>query len=667
MGHTYSDRYEVLSLVARGGMAEVYLARDHMLDRQVAIKVLSGEFARDPSFVERFRREARAAANLNHPNIVSVYDWGEEDSAYFIVMEYVEGVTLRDLLVRNGPLEPGRAAAIVGDIAAGLGFAHEKGVVHRDVKPGNVLITSSGTVKVTDFGIARAGVSDSLTQTGAVMGTAVYFSPEQAQGLPTDGRSDLYSLGVVLYESVTGYPPFGGDSPVSIAYKHVRETPVPPTALRPDLGPELETIILTLLAKDPDDRYHTADDLRDDLARYRTGQPLAAGPATAMVAEVPTGAWAVAAAPEPTVAVRPAAIVTQPDRPARPAAIMPAPPQRRAARTVGFVALFVLLLVIIGVLISLIASELLDDGDGTDIRTGVMPDIAGLEPQVNYETAERMLQDLDLGLQITRVDVRNTLDPGTVFGQDPPAGARIEEGDRIQLDVSLGDEVVVLQDYRGRQQNEVVQELQALGLTVVTAFEDTIEVNAGLVVGTDPPAGSSVATGDQVTVLIAQLPNVVIVPDVARQPQATAGATLQAARLRFTTQEEPSPDIAADLATRTDPPAGTELEPDSEVVLYISSGPSEIEVPNVVGQPSADAQGAITAAGLVPTVVIQDTSIQTQDGRVTNQSPGPGQRVRPGSPVTITVGRFVAATTTTPTTATPTTATPTTESPPATG
>src|SRR5687767_3458594 len=229
----WSGRYELVRRLARGGMAEVHLARDLLLDRPVALKVLYPELSRDPTFVERFRREARAAANLNHPNIVSVYDWGEEDGTYFIVMEYVEGVTLRDLLVRNGPLEPGRAAAIVGDIAAGLGFAHEKGVVHRDVKPGNVLITSSGTVKVTDFGIARAGVSESLTQTGAVMGTAVYFSPEQAQGLPTDGRSDLYSLGVVLYESVTGYPPFGGDSPVSIAYKHVRETPVPPTALRP--------------------------------------------------------------------------------------------------------------------------------------------------------------------------------------------------------------------------------------------------------------------------------------------------------------------------------------------------------------------------------------------------------------------------------------------------
>src|SRR5881394_2384922 len=231
----YNGRYELVRHIARGGMAEVYLAHDNLLDRPVALKVLFPELSVDRSFVERFRREAQAAANLNHPNIVAIYDWGQEDGTYFIVMEYVEGRVLRDLIRSEAPLDPNQAAEITAEIASALAFAHRNGVVHRDVKPGNVLLTQSGTVKVTDFGIARAGTSDGLTQTGSVMGTATYFSPEQAQGLPVDGRSDVYALGVVLYEMVTGVAPFTAESPVSVAYKHVREAPTPPSRIVHDI------------------------------------------------------------------------------------------------------------------------------------------------------------------------------------------------------------------------------------------------------------------------------------------------------------------------------------------------------------------------------------------------------------------------------------------------
>src|SRR3954470_7898312 len=264
VGQVFSNRYQIDREIARGGMAEVYLARDQLLNRPVALKCLFPEYAREPSFVERFRREAQAAANLNHPNIVAIYDWGQESGTYFIVMEYVEGRSLRDLIRSEAPVDPNDAAEITAEIAAALGFAHTSGVVHRDVKPGNVLLTRSGSVKVTDFGIARAGASDGLTQTGSVMGTATYFSPEQAQGLAVDGRSDVYSLGVVLYEMVTGQPPFVGDSPVSTAYKHVREAAVAPSKIVPSVPPELERVILTCLAKDPKDRYQSCDDLRAD-------------------------------------------------------------------------------------------------------------------------------------------------------------------------------------------------------------------------------------------------------------------------------------------------------------------------------------------------------------------------------------------------------------------
>src|SRR3954471_7980443 len=248
----YGGRYELHRKIARGGMADVYLARDSLLDRPVALKVLFPEFATDRSFVERFRREAQAAANLSHPNIVSVYDWGEEGGTYFIVMEYVEGRSLAQILRDEGPLLPDRAADIATDIAAALGFAHRNGVIHRDVKPGNVLISPLGQVKVTDFGIARAVTTqDNLTQTGTVMGTATYFSPEQARGESVDPRSDVYSLGVVLYELLTGEPPFTGDNPVSVAYKHVQEQPDRVTTRNPQVPVALEAVTMKALAKNP--------------------------------------------------------------------------------------------------------------------------------------------------------------------------------------------------------------------------------------------------------------------------------------------------------------------------------------------------------------------------------------------------------------------------------
>ena len=300
----FNGRYELHRRLGRGGMAEVFLARDQLLDRPVAIKVLFPEFATDPAFVERFRREATAAANLNHPNIVGVYDWGEAEGTYFIVMEYVDGRSLSEILRADGPLHPDRAADIGADVAAALGFAHRNGVVHRDVKPGNVLVDQSGQVKVADFGIARAitaSSDDNLTQAGTVMGTATYFSPEQARGDAVDPRSDIYSLGCVLYELVVGRPPFSGDSPVAIAYKQVHESPVPPRQINPAVPPALEAIILKCLAKNPVNRYPSAEDLRADLRRFREGnrilaEPVMAPPADARATGVLAATTVVAAA-----------------------------------------------------------------------------------------------------------------------------------------------------------------------------------------------------------------------------------------------------------------------------------------------------------------------------------------------------------------------------------
>src|SRR4051794_37112085 len=307
-GQIFTDRYELGPEIGRGGMADVFLAGDRLLDREVAVKVLSPGFANDPTFVARFRREAQSAASLNHPNIVAVYDWGEDGGNYFIVMEYVAGRTLRDVLRQYVKLPALEAARIAAEIADALSFAHRNGVVHRDIKPGNVLLTASGQVKVTDFGIARAEQSDDLTKTGSVMGTATYFSPEQAQGLDLDGRADVYALGVVLYEMLTGAPPFVADNPVSVAYKHVREEPIPPSRVDPEIPDAMDLAVLTAMAKDPALRYQSADELRADLLRFERGRPLLGGPilpATAAAAPIPFAAAGATPPPTPTPMKRP--------------------------------------------------------------------------------------------------------------------------------------------------------------------------------------------------------------------------------------------------------------------------------------------------------------------------------------------------------------------------
>jgi serine/threonine-protein kinase len=648
VGRVFSNRYEIEREVAQGGMAEVYLARDRLLDRPVALKALFPEYAREPSFVERFRREAQAAANLNHQNIVAIYDWGQEGGTYFIVMEYVEGRSLRDLIRSEGPLDPHQTADVAAEIASALGFAHRAGVVHRDVKPGNVLLTRAGAVKVTDFGIARAGASDGLTQTGSVMGTATYFSPEQAQGLPVDGRSDVYSLGVVLYEMVTGVVPFTGDSPVAVAYKHVREEVVPPTRRNPDVPADLEQIILTALAKDPDLRYQTAEDLRADLLRFRRGRPLAAAPVTAIVSELPTSATAAAgAAAYQSAATMQAPRVGGGPPPGRgPYGPPPGPPPGRGRALAAGLTVLVLVLVVVAILL---LSQLGSDGGGATVS---VPNVVGMTEDDAREALGA--RDLEVEAEYVRnIDVPD----GEVFEQDPAAGARVDEGSTVTITVSGEGETKEVPDVEGELAEDARTTLEAAGFTVEFAGEQHDEVEFGLVIRTEPAAGERATTGSTITVIVSQGPEPVDVPNVVNLPEAEANRILSDRGFGVRIITEPSDDVDAGRVIRTVPSANDRAPAGSTVEMYVSSGTEQVTVPEVRGQDLASAKAEIEAAGLSWSVV-EAPSTAGNDGRVIAQDPAPSTRTAPGTTVVLTVGVFSPPPTTTTTPAPTTTAAP---------
>ncbi|MGH9178387.1 MAG: Stk1 family PASTA domain-containing Ser/Thr kinase [Acidimicrobiales bacterium] len=551
----YSDRYEILRQVARGGMAEVYLARDQLLDRRVALKVLFPELSVDRSFVERFRREAQAAANLSHPNIVSVYDWGEEDDTYFIVMEYVDGRPLSAIIRSQGPLLADRAASIGADVAGALAFAHRNGVIHRDVKPGNVLLDVNDQVKVTDFGIARAAnTQENLTQTGAVMGTATYFSPEQAQGYGVDPRSDVYSLGVVLYEMVTGKPPFAGDNPVTIAYKHVREQPVPPRQVNPAIPAAFESIVLQAMAKDADDRYASAEELRADLVRYQQGRTVQAQPV-------------VVAPPPPADAT-----VVQPASRERATTINRAPPAAVATeplpprRTGVYVLLLFGMLAALVVLLFLLGRTLGIFGDDNTARLVTVPNVKG---QLAGQAEEILTGQ---GLVVEQQLEENEADENVVFDQEPEGDTRVERGSTVILKVSQGATAVEVPDVVGDSEEDAITVLERLGLEAEVVNEPDENVPLGRVVSQSPTAGSEAAKGSAVRLVVSGGKPKVKVPDVENKAQVAAGDDIVNAGLRVRTVQEASATVTAGNVIRTDPPPGTEADRGSTVTLFVSTG-----------------------------------------------------------------------------------------------
>ena len=620
----FNGRYELHRRLGRGGMAEVFLARDQLLDRPVAVKVLFPEFATDPAFVERFRREATAAANLNHPNIVGVFDWGEADGTYFIVMEYVDGRTLSDILRAEGPLHPDRAADVGADVAAALGFAHRNGVVHRDVKPGNVLVTQAGQVKVADFGIARAitaNADENLTQVGTVMGTATYFSPEQARGDAVDPRSDIYSLGCVLYELVIGRPPFTGDTPVAIAYQHVQESPTPPRQLKPELPTAIEAIILKCLAKNPANRYPTAEDLRADLRRFREGNSILAEPV--MVAPIDPGATSIVAA---------TAAVAAADEP-----YYDEDEDDDGRRSSGlFLAGLIVLLVVLAGMLYLLSQQFAGDGDTDDVPQVEVPKVVG----ETVEDAQRILVARGFEVKIT-TETNDDQDAGVVFDQDPRFGEKVDEGSTVTLKVSAGAETIPVPDVIGSQLEQARLLLTSQGFTVLVEEVVDEEVPIGEVVDQEPGANDEAPRGSEVKLFVSKGPAPREVPDVVGRSIADASNLLGQAGFAVNQTTEPSNTVDEGDVIRTDPPAGTTQPKGAAITVVVSSGPAESAVPSVIGLTEANAINTLNNAGFSPTVVEQDTADEAQNGRVIDQDPDANAVALNGSTVTIYVGRFV--------------------------
>jgi eukaryotic-like serine/threonine-protein kinase len=601
-------RYRILHRIGSGGMADVYCAEDTHLGREVALKVLHRRFAQDQEFVERFRREAKSAAGLSHPNVVGVFDRGEYDGTYYIAMEHLSGRTLKDIVETEAPLAQERAIDLAEQVLHAAGFAHRHGVIHRDFKPHNVIVDDRGHAKVTDFGIARAGASE-MTETGSIMGTAQYLSPEQAQGHAVTAASDLYAIGVMLYEMLTGRLPFEGDSAVSLALKHLSELPVPISQLRPDVHPALEAVVMAALAKDPAQRWQSAEDFERALeaAREQIQSGTDGGQEPLAFAPIP--------APPPPVAPSHAGDGT----------IAPvAEPERRRRRWPWFT-LGLLLLMAAGVLAYL-------------ALTGAFAPDKAQVPRVTGEQLLRarvMLERAGFQVRETRVRSRRPFDQ--VIDQEPNAGEEAEEGSIVTLVVSNGPGEVLVPRVAGLPQKQAIDEMEDAGLRVNLERENSDEIAAGYAIRTVPRAGVEVERGTRITLFVSEGPEQVAVPDVIGLSSESAQSRLQAQGLAVAVQEQESEETEGTVIAQT-PGGGAQVDIGTTVTITVSIGIQRVAVPGVIGLSPGDAEAEIGAAGLSAVRTERNVTDPAQGGVVIAQRPGAGVELEPGAQVVIVVG-----------------------------
>jgi serine/threonine-protein kinase len=609
-GSVVDGRYTVLQRIGSGGMADVWLADDSHLQRQVALKVLHARFAQDREFVERFRREAEAAAGLQHPNVVAVFDRGEVDGTYYIAMQYLEGRTLKQVI--DAGLTPEQAAALIRQVLEGARFAHRHGVVHRDLKPQNVIVDADGKATVTDFGIAHAGVSE-ITQAGSVMGTPHYLSPEQAQGFEVTAVSDLYSIGVMLYEALTRRVPFEADSAVAIAMKQVSQAPQRPSSINPQVSPALDAVVMRALEKEPGQRFQSADAF---IAAIDAALKDPGGGAdnTAAFAPLPP----VVAVPEEPVAE----------------GIDPEDEGRKRRRRIW-------LAVAIAVLIGLLAGFALTRDTTTEV-----PSVTG--NQLNVAIALLQQNGFSVG-DVKRVE--REAPANEVLEQDPAAAPPADEASedcsfltffcskpKVTLTVSSGPGSAKVPSTAGLTVSAAEEKLEEAGFKAKSESVHSKDVEEGLVLKSEPSGGETATNGSTVKLKVSSGPKLAKVPVVVGSQRSLAVQQIRGRGFVPSVEEVESKQPEGQVI-RQAPSAGSQLPPGSTVSITVSKGEEKATAPNLIGKERAEAVEAVRAAGLKPTVQEQETEVPSQVGRVTDQFPPPNSEVKPGSTVTLVVGK----------------------------
>lgn len=650
-----NDRYDLGETLGFGGMSEVHLARDTRLSRDVAIKVLRADLARDPSFYERFRREAQNAASLNHPTIVQVYDTGEADTAAgplpYIVMEYVDGETLRDVLRRDGTIAPQAAMTWMADVCAALDFSHRNGIVHRDMKPANVMLTRAGEIKVMDFGIARAmsDPSAGMTQTAAVIGTAQYLSPEQARGESVDARSDVYAAGCVLFELLTGQPPFQGDSPVAVAYQHVREDPPTPSSILDTVPPELDSITLKALSKNPANRYQTAGEMRQDLIRVLAGHKpeapmvLSDEERDALLTE-PARSRRAAKAAAPVAAAAPA--VGTPGGPSddddRPTETVPSVTPARArhsneqsggrSKLLLWISAAVIAIILVGGTTFYLLS-----GPGEAKQVTVTSQIGQ-----NGNDAQVALQKLGFNVQLKRVP-DNTVPAEQVISTIPGPDSQATEGSTVIVEVSSGPKIAAVPDVTKKPEKEAREILEKAGFTVAkdSKKEASPTIKSGDVVSTNPTVGANTPQNTPIVLTVSSGKEQVRVPDVTNTPQAQAEANLKGLGFEVNIQQVDNP-AAAGIVVGQTPNGGQTADKGSSVTLQVSKA-KPVTMPNLVGQDVNAARAALIALGFSPdniqTPATAPSGVPWDRNKVWRMNPDVGARVDTSATIVLEIRR----------------------------